>query len=301
MKKLLLLVFATMLLAVPTNAKKPQLARSVWFLFEKQENMEKQPNDSVTVSYKIVSESIYRNDKKYPDFYPQPKIVITIRNKTERVVYVDLQQSFIIINEELYPLYLPTSEVQSQSSTSITGVNLGLVGVGSAGTTSTAKITHAERFIQIPGETKKSIDIRLTKWEKSFALNNVDGQFEYKPAGWNGEKNPNSIAYSFECHDLIQYFVNVGEAKTYEFDDNPLTLDMRICYSFNDNMTPNFVNRSVYYTKYAVGTERSKGGLLDVPHERESAIKTCPVVNDYLNSPNKLYFRIWTPYTMPKK
>lgn len=301
MKKLLLLVFATMLLAVPTNAKKPQLARSVWFLFEKQENMEKQPNDSVTVSYKIVSESIYRNDKKYPDFYPQPKIVITIRNKTERPVYVDLQKSFIVINEELYPLYLPTSDVQTQSNTSMVGVNLGLVGIGSAGTTSTAKITHAERFVQIPGETKKSIDVRLTKWEKSFTLNNVDGRFEYKPAGWNGEKNPNAISYSFECHDLIQYFVNAGEAKTYEFDDNPLTLDMRICYSFNDNMTPNFVNRSVYYTKYAVGTERSKGGLLDVPHERESAIKTCPVVNDYLNSPNKLYFRIWTPYTMPKK
>lgn len=301
MKKLHLFVLAAFMLAAPANAKKPQLARSVWFLFEKMDNMEKQPNDSVVVSYKMVMESVYRNDKKYPDFYPQPKIVITIRNKTERAVYVDLQQSFIIVNEELYPLYLPTSEVQSQSNTSITGVNLGLVGVGSAGTTSTAKITHAERFVQIPGETKKSIDVQLTKWEKSFTLNNVDGRFEYKPAGWNGERNPNAVSYSFECHELIQYFVNVGEVKNFEYDDNPLTLDMRLCYSFNESMTPNFINRSVYYTKYAVGAERAKGGLLDVEHERESAIKTCPVVNDYLNSSNKLYFRIWTPYTMPKK
>ena len=288
-------------MALPVNAKKPQLARSVWFLFEKQDNLEKQPNDSVVVSYKMVMESVYRNDKKYPDFYPQPKIVITIRNKTERAVYVDLQQSFIIVNEELYPLYLPTSEVQSQSNTSITGVNLGLVGVGSAGTTSTAKITHAERFVQIPGETKKSIEIPLTKWGTNFVLNNVDGLLKYKPAGWNGEKNPNAVSYSFECHELIQYFVNVGEVKNFEYDDNPLTLDMRLCYSFNDSMTPNFINRSVYYTKYAVGAERAKNGMLDVPHERESAIKTCPAVNDYLNSSNKLYFRIWTPYTMPKK
>lgn len=301
MKKVILFSLALCLLALPVNAKKPQLARSVWFLFEKQDNLEKQPNDSVVVSYKMVMESVYRNDKKYPDFYPQPKIVITIRNKTERAVYVDLQQSFIIVNEELYPLYLPTSEVQSQSNTSITGVNLGLVGVGSAGTTSTAKITHAERFVQIPGETKKSIEIPLTKWGTNFVLNNVDGLLKYKPAGWNGEKNPNAVSYSFECHELIQYFVNVGEVKNFEYDDNPLTLDMRLCYSFNDSMTPNFINRSVYYTKYAVGAERAKNGMLDVPHERESAIKTCPAVNDYLNSSNKLYFRIWTPYTMPKK
>ena len=301
MKKVILFSLALCLLALPVNAKKPQLARSVWFLFEKQDNLEKQPNDSVVVSYKMVMESVYRNDKKYPDFYPQPKIVITIRNKTERAVYVDLQQSFIIVNEELYPLYLPTSEVQSQSNTSITGVNLGLVGVGSAGTTSTAKITHAERFVQIPGETKKSIEIPLTKWGTNFVLNNVDGLLKYKPAGWNGEKNPNAVSYSFECHELIQYFVNVGEVKNFEYDDNPLTLDLRLCYSFNDSMTPNFINRSVYYTKYAVGAERAKNGMLDVPHERESAIKTCPAVNDYLNSSNKLYFRIWTPYTMPKK
>ena len=301
MKKLILFSLALCLLAVPVNAKKPKLARSVWFLFEKQDNLEKQPNDSVVVSYKMVMESIYRNDKKYADFYPQPKIVITIRNKTERPVYVDLQKSFIVINEELYPLYLPTSEVQTQSNTSMVGANLGLVGIGSAGTTSTAKITHAERFVQIPGETKKSIDVRLTKWEKSFTLNNVDGRFEYKPAGWNGEKNPNAISYSFECHEFIQYFVNEGQTKKYEYDDNPLTLDMRMCYSFNESMTPNFINRSVYYTKYAVGAERAKNGMLNVPYERESAIKACPAVNDYLNSSDKLYFRIWPPYTMPKK
>ena len=89
---------------------------------------------------------------------PQPTIVMTIQNKSERAIYVDLQQSFVVINEELYPLYIPISEVSTTSSTTLTGVNLGLVGVGSAETTSNAKITHAERYITVPGETKKTME-----------------------------------------------------------------------------------------------------------------------------------------------
>ena len=190
MKKFILLVLAIFLLAVPANAKKQKLARSVWFLFEKQDNLEKQPNDSVVVSYKAVMKSIYPDDPKYVKF-PQPIIVMTIQNKSERAIYVDLQQSFAVINEELYPLYIPTSEVQTTSNTSTVGVNLGLVGIGSAGTTSNAKIIHAERSVIVPGETKKSIEIPLIKWEKSFVLNNVDGTIELRPAAYMAIKDPN--------------------------------------------------------------------------------------------------------------
>lgn len=301
MKKFILLVLAIFLLAVPANAKKPKLARSVWFLFEKQDNLEKQPNDNVVVSYKTVLGNIWPNNPDEESFWPQPHIIMTIQNKTEQAVFVDLQQSFIIINGELYPLYIPSSEVTTTSNTSITGVNLGLVGVGSAGTTSTAKITHAERFVQIPGETKKSIDIPLTKWGTSFALNNADGKIKLEPAGGNGETNPNSKYYCAAYHKLIQYFVNYEDVKNYVYDDNPLTLDMRLCYSFNDNMTPNFINRSVYYTAHIIGSDYRKGGKFGNKIAIERATEIYPPFNEYMTSSRKLYFHFWTPEYMPKK
>jgi len=300
MKKVILFSLALCFLALPVNAKKPKLARSVWFLFEKVDNMEKQPNDSVVVSYKTVLGNIWPNNPDEESFWPQPHIIMTIQNNTERVIYADLQQSFIVINGELYPLYIPTSEVKTQSSTSITGVNFGLVGVGSAGTTANTKIVHAERYVIIPGETKKSIDIPLTKWETSFVLNNKDGKIKLEPAGGNGETNPNSKYYCAAYHKLIQYFVNVGDVKNYEYDDNPMTLDMRLCYSFNDNMTPNYTNRSVYYTAHIVGSDYRKGGKFGNKIAIERATEFYPPFNEYLTSPRKLYFHFWTPEFMPK-
>lgn len=301
MRKLLLLIFAAFLLVLPTNAKKPQLARSVWFLFEKQENMEKQPNDSVMVTYKTVMKSIYPNDQNYSTWYPQPVIVMTIQNKCERGIYVDLQQSFIVINEELYPLYIPTSEIQATSNTSMVGVNLGLVGVGSAGTTSTAKITHAERYITVPGETKKSVEVPLTKWEVSFHLNSVDAWLEIKPSGSNGVTDSHQRDYVATRHRFLQYFINYGEVKNYDYDDNPFTLDMRVCYSFNSNMTPNYTNRSVYYTAHLVGSDYVKGGRYLNDADIERAKEIYPPLNDYVNSSKSFYFHFWSPEIMPKK
>ena len=299
MKKFILLVLAIFLLAVPVNAKKPKLARSVWFLFEKQDNLDKQPNDSVVVSYKTEIKGLAPNDPNRSAWNPQPTIIMTIHNKSERIIYVDLQKSFAVINEELYPLYVHTSEVQTTSNTSMVGVNLGLVGIGSAGTTSNAKITHAERYIIVPGETKKSIEIPLTKWEKSFVLNNVDGIIELRPAEYMAIKDPNIQWYI----RLLQYFINYGEVKNYDYDDNPLTLDMRVCYSFDDSMTPNYTNRSVYYAAHIVGSDYVTGGGGQYINELaiERALEIYPPLNDYLTSPKKLYFHLWTPHPIPKK
>ena len=41
MKKVILFSLGLCLLALPVNAKKPQLAQLVWFLMERQSNLEK--------------------------------------------------------------------------------------------------------------------------------------------------------------------------------------------------------------------------------------------------------------------
>lgn len=301
MKKLFVVILPLFLFCGSIYAQKTKLARSVWFLFEQQDNLTKQPNDSVVVSYKTIMKDCFPNNEVSEIWYPQPTIVLTIKNNTERPLCVDLQKSFAVINEELYPLYIASSEVQTTSNTSIVGVNLGLVGVGSAGTISNTKITHTERFITVPNETKKSIEIPLTKWNVSFILKNVDGKMELRPAGSNGISNPNHRDYVAAFHRLIQYFIHFGEVKDYDYDDNPFILDMRLCYSFDENMSTVCNTRTVYYIKHIIGSDYKKNGQFKVKFAIDNALQIYPSLDNYLSSSDKLYFHLWTPEFMPKK
>lgn len=294
MKKLLLLILPLFFLCGFTHAKKPKLARALWFLMERQDQLEKQPNDSVVVTYNVVHSHAYPN---YPNFdsRPTPHIVITVKNRTERTVYVDLQHSFAIINEELYPLYIASSEVTTQSNTTSVGLNLGLVGVGSAGTSASTKIIHAERFVNIPGETKKTIDIPLTKWNAPMKLNNVDGEIYTRTLSY-AETNPNNKEYNPPYSLINQNFIHYGEVLTYNDDENPFVLDMRLCYSFSEDMKPNYTQKSVYYTKHIVGSDYLKGGSFFISVSAERARKIFPELDSYDAGPNKLQFHIWVPY-----
>lgn len=293
MKKLLLITFAVFMLAIPANAKKAQLARALWFLLERQDDLEKQPNDSVIVTFNVIHAHGYPNEPKF-DSRPTPHFVVTIKNNSEHTAYIDLQQSFIIINEELYPLYVPTSEVQTTSNTSMVGVNLGLVGVGSAGTTANTKIVHAEQYVLVPGLTKKTIDVPLTKWDVSMRLSGVDGEIFVRPG--NGISNTKSRDYNPPYSLINQTFIKRGEVLDYTDDNNPLTLDMRLCYSFSQDMSPKYTTRSVYYTKHIVGSDYNKGGGFSITTSKERALKTYPELDSYNAAPQKLQFHLWVPY-----
>ena len=224
-----------------------------------------------------------------------------VQNKSTRTVYVDLQKSFAVINDELYPLYIASSEVQTTSNTSMAGVNLGLIGFGSAGTTANTKITHAERFVIVPEETKKSIEIPLTKWGLSFNLNNVNGRMEFSPAGSNAITDPNHKFYMASNHKLVHHFINNGEVKSYDYGNNPITLDMRLCYSFHEDMTSDYTHRSIYFTKHIIGSDYRNGGKFSNKAATKKALEAYPPLNDYLTSSNKMYFHLWCPEIMPKK
>lgn len=285
MKKLLLLVLAAFLLALPTNAKKPQPAQLVWFLMERQPNLEKQPNDSIVITYKITHghRMPNRKEKGMEMWYPQPHMVITVLNNSEREIFVDLQKSFIVANQELYPLFTNTTDVSTQGGTSITGVNLGLVGVGSASSDFNTKVTHEQRFINVPAETKKSLDIPLlTKWNASWQLNEANGKIfihqgtDLRQSSWN---------YDPDYVIIENNFSPMNEVLNYEDSDNPLTLDMRICYSFNEDINPSFIAKSVYWTTHVIGTGNGNGF---VDKQLDLARKNFPNVDSYSGNKNKL-------------
>lgn len=284
MKKIFLLTLTACLVFSYTEAK-PKYADVVWFMMERQTDLEKVPNDSIIVSYGIVYERRYPNQhsKYYEMCYPLPHLAIIIQNKTERDIFVDLQKSHLIANEESYPLFTNTTDVSTQGNSTTTGLNLGLVGIGGSSAEYSTTMKQEQRYVHVMGESKKTIDIPLvTKWGVPWQLNNVNGKIVIKPRYETRSTHP---SYDITSIAIENNFVTLNEVQHYDATEPPLTMDIRICYSFNEDMNPSFVNKSVYETQHVLGTSYGNGSL-----EKLSQLgrKIYPSVDSYWNDRNKL-------------
>ena len=102
-------------------------------------------------------------------------MVVSLRNKTNKTIYIDLGTSYFITGEESTPYYIPTATTTSSGNTSGGSVNMGSVagalGIGGAlGTlaggvniggssgTSTSTTTYSQRVISIPPMASVSLD-----------------------------------------------------------------------------------------------------------------------------------------------
>ena len=281
MKRLFVLALTACLLCGYVEAKSPKLADNdvVWFLMERQPDKEKQPNDSVVV--KFGTKHIFNDYYVSKVYYPVPHLMITIQNNTERTIYVDLQNSFVIPNGETFPLFTNTTDVTTQGSTVGAGVGLGIVGVASASSSSNTKVTQEQRFITIPGETKKVLDIPVVmKWRMPWILNDNCGELRF-------------IDNGYTSYVLLQNNCIYRELKSYDGLDNPLNIDFRICYSFSPDMNPNFVNKSVFYTQYTLSAPIKYGPSNSESAEYKAAEKLFPSLEEYERQPNTLVMRLW--------
>ena len=277
MKRVVLLFLPLLMLCGNVNAKKPRLAKSVWFIMELQADKEKQPNDSIVVGYRMKDQNI--------SYMPRPVIEITIQNNSERTIYVDKQKSFIIPNQQMFPLYTNTTQISSQGSTTMGGVGLGVVGIGGASSSYNTTMKQEDRFLIIPGDTKTVLEFMMVKFwgEKPWVLNNDCGSI--RTFSERTERNKESFFIL-----ISQTFISKEEVQNYQGADTPLNLDFRICYSFNEDMSGSMINKTVFYTKTAIGAD-------NFGHWREKdyelAKKLFPSLDSYLKDSNKLVFRIW--------
>lgn len=103
------------------------------------------------------------------------KIVITLRNKTNNTLFVDLGNSFVMTVSKTTPFYIPTAQTSVSGTSSGVGVNLGAVtgalGVGGAAGTLASGVTvgggnmsqnstttFSQRVISIPPMSSRSLD-----------------------------------------------------------------------------------------------------------------------------------------------
>ena len=102
-------------------------------------------------------------------------MVVTLKNKTNKTIFVDLGNSFVITSEQSTPYYIPTATTTSSGSSSGSSVNMGAVAgalgvggtigtlaggvnVGGGSSTSTSQTIYSQRIVSIPPMASLSLD-----------------------------------------------------------------------------------------------------------------------------------------------
>lgn len=187
---------------------------------------------------------------------------LNIVNNTEKTVYIDLANSFIVRGLDSEAMYVPTATTNSRTSSNGVGVNLGAVtdalGVNGAvgtfaqgvnvgkGNSSTSTTTvYAQRIVAIPPKATKVLTVdRLGKQEHTPTNWFTAEKFTYS----NQYKNTNLLHFKFERK------FNYGEV--YEFEENYpfLNFAVHIGYSLEESCEHLQSMKMLFYPKYIIGT-----------------------------------------------
>ena len=219
-------------------------------------------NGELTIFHTFPTYGYLSKDKTAPP-YLDDGLLLHIVNHTNRTVYLDLANSFIVRGLDSESMYVPTATTSSKTSSNGVGVNLGAVtnalGVGGAvgtlaqgvnvgkGNSSTASTTvYSQRVVAIPANSTKVLTVdRLGKRGNT-------------PMNWfRADAMPASKGFPMHDKNLL-YFkfdrqFNYGEV--YYFDENFsfLNFAVHIGYSFEESCENLKSMKMLFYPKYIIG------------------------------------------------
>ncbi len=239
-----------------------------------------------TKLYKKQPREFYGNVIKGLVTYPENSryIKMSITNRTNKTIFIDLANTFFIRQNEATPYYIPSSTSSTSGSSSGVGVNLGgitgALGVGgalgslasgvtvggssSSGSTTT---TYAQRIVSIPPMSKKELDPHF------FFLKAVKGEctpwFELYTYGTRGKKGTGEE----RCFaNFRETKLKDGNVLTWTRDNTPCTFGNFITYSFNENMESTKSLKIDFYIQKAVGF---RGDEISIPNGTVVFVARC--------------------------
>lgn len=189
---------------------------------------------------------------------------ITLKNKTNQIIYVDLGNSFFIRGNEASPFYIPSSTSRTDGSGSGVGLNVGsvtnalgvggVVGtlaqgvtVGGGKSQSSTTVTYSQRYISIPPMSSVTLDPQLIY----LPGNNL---YNLELSRCFDDKNNGVCVY------LKEFGLKRGETLNWDETSSPVKVKSYIKYSldgeFNDIGN---INTSLYVKKM-LGVPRLPGG-----------------------------------------
>ncbi|MBQ9203762.1 MAG: hypothetical protein IJ155_05935 [Prevotella sp.] len=203
----------------------------------------------------------------------QYKIIISLKNKTNKPIYIDLANSYILQNEQAKPYYVPTVTSTTQGGSSGGSVNLGAitgalgvggtigrlangVSVGGSNSNVNTKTTYSQRIVSIPPMSSLALDpmeigegwtkvAAFGRWEKQAAIQIAYNSY-FKELNFKETKVFNRKEYSPKG-------LKRGEKIDIPPLDNVNPLGAYITYSFDEAMSAIQSMRIDFYLRQIMG------------------------------------------------
>ena len=195
-----------------------------------------------------------------------PYFVTELENHTDKTLYVDLGNSFVMRNQESSPYYVPSVTSSMSSSTGGGSVNLGAVtgamgiggavgtlasgvNVGGSSTSGEVTTTYAQRVIAIPP---------MSVYRLSPVLLAAKGQrmSDYvvcdKLSGFSGDCVDLFVSKSLPGIPELK----IGDNLFFDEDDEVFNFSTFFTYSFSESMTESQKIKTDYYLKEILGVGR---------------------------------------------
>lgn len=188
--------------------------------------------------------------------YDYPAVIISLTNNTDKVMYVDLANSFITKGQTAEPYYIPSATTTSSTSTTGGAFNLGgitgALGVGGlAGSlanattiggntgSTTSNVVFSQRIVSIPPHS--SISLPYKSIENKFLA--VD---------YWGDGNKYTYVPSIKE-------INIGEEFLYEESNSPYKLSFFMTFAYDEGISAPIISTTVLYCKKIIGLTGSSG------------------------------------------
>lgn len=225
-----------------------------------------------------------------------PAFAFTITNKSNKTIYIDLGNTFIIRGSNATAFYVPTSTSSSTSSSSGAGVNLGAVAgalgiggtvgklangvnVGGSSSSGTVNTTYSQRVIAIPPMSSKMLEPQpiftsTGTWHDGLFVESCAGRVY---GGWVPE-------FSFRHKKQNDYYMN-GETHEYEPATSPMQYSFFITYSNSEGFEQSQNARVSMYLRKIIGFP--KPSFMDTGGTAKWEVRFSKNFNNFENA---LYF-----------
>lgn len=258
-----------------------------WVLGIKEGSIIETPELKATFSVKATTEKSI-NDFSQANvmyLYINEALVITLKNKTNKTLYIDQANSFFIYGEDAIPYYTPSVTTSSASNTSGGSVNLGAFGfggllrginVGGASTNSSTTTTYAQRVISIPPMASVSLaPMPIEKYGKMshYTSSQYAGALEFLGALVKVKKTSTEVAFK-------------GMKRGEKVDLTPdiaSPFSIHVTYAADEGLTETQSMRMGFYCRQLVGIDR--------------CTYTDDLVKQFDTRQTPLYFFTFNPFT----
>jgi hypothetical protein len=190
-------------------------------------------------------------------YHYNPCISFSVSNKTNKTIYIDLGNTFIVRGGEAQPFFTPSATTTAQSTSSGVGVNLGAVagamGVGGAvgqlangvsvsggSSSGTATVEFSQRIISVPAMSTKTLSPTYFFTANSGFRFITFSNYPYAQI-------PKMSILNIKAGDVIHW----------NEDDSPMKFSFRLAYAFDEGFSTTYNTALNLYTSEVWGIARN--------------------------------------------